>query len=137
MSAKPKPDITPLNAPFWEGAAQGEVRVQHCNKCGALFRFTHPRCLECWAGNLDWRVAKGTGIVATYTVLHVAPMQAFEDKLPYVLALIDLDEGVRMMANIVDCAPEDVEIGMPVSVMFEDRDGIALPQYRPVDQIAS
>lgn len=132
MSAKPKPDITKLNASYWEGTAKGELRVQHCSKCDALFRFTHPRCPECWAGELDWKVAKGTGTLATYSVLHVAPFEAFEGSLPYVLALIDLDEGVRMMANIVECAPADVKIGMKLSVIYEDRDGVALPQFRPV-----
>lgn len=133
MSAKPKPDITSLNAPFWDGTGRGELRVQHCRKCDARFRFTHFRCPECWSDDLDWQIAKGTGVVATFSVVHVAPFEAFADRLPYVLALIDLDEGVRMMANIVDCEPNSVTIGMPVEVLFEDRDGIALPQYRPVD----
>lgn len=132
MSAKPKPDITSLNAPFWEGTAKGELRVQHCDACGANFRFTHSWCPSCWTPDPGFIVAAGSGVVATYTVLHVAPFAAFEDRLPYVLALIDLDEGVRMMANIVDCDPSDVTIGLRVSVIYEDRDGVALPQFRPV-----
>lgn len=132
MSAKPKPHITSLNAPFWEGTAKGELRVQHCDACGANFRFTHPWCPSCWTQDPGFIVAVGTGVVATYTVLHVAPFAAFEDRLPYVLALIDLDEGVRMMANIVDCDPQEVHIGLRVSVTYEDRDGVALPQFKPV-----
>lgn len=131
MSAKPKPDITRLNAPYWDGTAKGELRIQHCNTCGANFRFTHPWCPSCWAADPGWIVARGTGVVATFSVLHIAPFAAFEDRLPYTLALIDLDEGVRMMANIVECDPKDVKIGMPVTVVYEDRDGVALPQFRP------
>lgn len=131
MNAKPKPDITSLNAPFWEGTAKGELRIQHCDACGANFRFTHPWCPSCWAADPGWTVASGEGVVATYSVLHIAPFAAFQDSLPYVLALIDLKEGVRMMANVVECDPKDVRIGMPVNVIYEDRDGIALPQFRP------
>jgi uncharacterized OB-fold protein len=131
MSAKPKPDIHALNAPFWEGTAKGELRIRHCASCGARFRFTHAWCPSCWSSVIGWEVASGRGTVATYSVVHLAPYAAFADIAPYVLALVDLEEGVRMMCNIVDCDPREVRIGMPVSVQFEDRGGTALPQFRP------
>lgn len=131
MSAKPQPEINTLNAPFWEGTAIGELRVRHCAKCDARFRFTHAWCPNCWAADPGWEVASGRGMVATFSIVHLAPYEAFKDVAPYVLALVDLDEGVRMMCNIVECDPHDVHIGMPVSVVFEDRGGIALPQFRP------
>jgi uncharacterized OB-fold protein len=131
MSAKPQPDVTALNAPFWEGTSQGELRIRKCGHCNARFRFTHAWCPNCWSGNLGWEVASGRGTVATYSVVHLAPHAAFEDVAPYVLALVDLDEDVRMMCNIVGCDPKEVRIGMRVRVMFEDRGGIMLPQFTP------
>ena len=131
MSAKPKPDITPLNAPFWEGTAKGELRICSCRRCDARFRFTHPWCPNCWSGDLGWEVASGMGTLATFSIVHLAPYAAFEDVAPYVLALVDLDEGVRMMCNIVGCDPRDVQIGMRVKVQYEDRGGVKLPQFTP------
>lgn len=131
MTAKPQPKVSTLNTPFWQGTAAGELRLQHCRKCDALFRFTHPRCPCCWSDDLDWRASTGKGKVATFTVVHVAPFPAMEASVPYVLALVDLDEGVRMMCNILLCDPHEVQIGMDVSVSFEDRDGIAVPQFTP------
>ncbi|AEI81859.1 hypothetical protein CNE_BB1p04350 (plasmid) [Cupriavidus necator N-1] len=131
MTAKPKPKVSSLNAPYWEGTAVGELRLRHCQKCEALFRFTHPRCPCCWSDDLDWKRARGKGTVATFTVVHVAPFPAMESSVPYILALVDLEEGVRMMCNIVLCDPLEARIGMAVSVAFEDRDGISLPQFKP------
>jgi hypothetical protein len=134
MTAKPQPKVTSLNAPFWEGTASGELRLQHCRACDALFRFTHPRCPCCWSDELDWKNSRGEGQVAAFTVVHVAPFPAMESSVPYVLALVDLKEGVRMMSNIVACAPGEVRVGMAVSVTFEDRGGISLPQFQPSDR---
>jgi hypothetical protein len=133
MSAKPQPEITPLNAPFWEGTAKGELRIRKCGKCGACFRFTHAWCPECWAADPGWEVASGRGRLATFSIVHLAPYAAFEDVAPYVLALVDLEEGVRMMSNIIECDPRQVSIGMELELIFEDRGGIALPQFRPAD----
>ena len=132
MSALPKPDIAAHNAAFWEGAAAGELRIRHCGSCGAVFRFAHVWCPVCWAPKPGWKVASGRGKVATFSVVHTPPSPAFAASVPYVLALVDLEEGVRMMSNVVGCDPQAVRIGMAVSVRFEDRDGVALPQFQPV-----
>ena len=131
MTTKPLPDITAVNALFWEGTAAGELRVRRCRSCGARFRFVHEWCPSCWSSDIGWEAVSGRGRIATFTVVHTPPYPAFEDVVPFVLALVDLDEGVRMMCNIVGCAPENVRIGMPVAVTFEDRGGIALPQFSP------
>jgi hypothetical protein len=80
----------------------------------------------------EWRRAAGRGIVYSFTVIHRPPFPAFRDKVPYVLALVELSEGVRMMTNIVDCNPNTVEIGMAVEVTFEDvTEEVTLPQFKP------
>lgn len=129
MSAKPVPEITDLNRAFFEGTAKGELRLRHCCSCDAVFRFAHPLCPKCWSDALDYVVASGNGTIESYTVVHMPPYEAWADDLPYVIALITLDEGVRVMGNI-DVASADVSIGMPVEVWFEQRGPVALPQFR-------
>lgn len=129
MSGKPVPEITELNRAFFEGTAKGELRLRHCRSCGAVFRFTHPLCPDCWSDTLDHVVASGKGSVESFTIVHMPPYEAWAADVPYVIALIKLNEGVRMMANI-DIDVADVTIGMPVEVWFERRDTVAVPQFR-------
>ena len=94
----------------------------------------YPRkyCPECWSSNLFYSEASGKGKIFTYSVTMDGVEKKFMDDLPFVLALVDLDEGVRMMTNIVECQPEDVSIGMDVEVVFEDvTDEITLPKWKP------
>jgi len=128
----PVPDIDDVNRLYFEGTASGELRIRHCRSCGKLFRFAHAWCPECWSQDLDFKVASGRGWVETFTVVHQAPYPSFEDRIPYVIALIELDEGVRIMSNIVDCDPGEVEIGLPVAVTFEERDLVMIPMFTPV-----
>ena len=126
----PKPDQDSLA--YWEGARRHELLLQQCGSC-QRFRF-YPRslCPHCFSEKFDWRKSAGLGSVYSFTVIHRAPFPAFREKIPYVLALIELNEGVRMMTNIVGCDPNTVEIGMPVEVTFEDvTEEITLPQFKP------
>ncbi|WP_092198689.1 MULTISPECIES: Zn-ribbon domain-containing OB-fold protein [unclassified Pseudomonas] len=132
MTAGPIPEVTPVNQLFWEGTALGELRLRRCNCCGHLFRFVSSWCSACWSADLGWIRASGIGQVSAMTVVHVAPYASVADRVPYVLALVALDEGPVMMSNIVDVATGDVEIGMAVEVTFEARDGLQLPQFRPI-----
>lgn len=132
MSGKPVPEVTDLNRAFFEGTAKGELRLRHCRSCGELFRFAHPLCPNCWSDSLDHVVASGKGKVESFTVVHMPPYEAWASSVPYVLALVALDEGVRMMSNI-DIDVADVAIDMPVEVWFEQRDAIAIPQFRPAE----
>ena len=127
----PVPDIDDVNRLYFEGTAAGELRIRHCRSCGNLFRFAHAWCPSCWSQDLDFKVASGRGRVETFTVVHQAPYPSFEDRIPYVIALIELEEGVRMMSNIVGCDPEEVEIGLPVSVTYEERGPVMIPMFAP------
>jgi len=127
----PVPDVDSVNRLYFEGTAAGELRIRTCKSCGHLFRFAHAWCPECWSQDLDFKVASGRGRIETFTVVHQAPYESFEDRIPYVIALVELDEGVRMMSNVVDCDPGHVRIGLPVTVTYEDRGPLKVPMFRP------
>lgn len=132
MKGGPIPEVTPVNREFWEGTAAEELRLRQCNQCGYLFRFVTTWCPACWSANIGWIRASGFGVVYATTVVHMAPYESVEERVPYVLALIELQEGPVMMANIVDVPNENVDVGMEVEVTFEQRGDINLPQFRPV-----
>lgn len=125
----PKPDRD--SQEYWDAARRHELVLQRCLDCDK-FRF-YPRliCPHCLSERFEWRKSSGHGVVYSFTVIHRPPSPFFRDKVPYVLALIDLEEGVRMMSNVVDCDPDDVKIGKHVVVVFEDiNDEITLPKFR-------
>ncbi len=83
--------------------------------------------------NLEWVKASGKAKVWTYAIHHMGPTKAYKGEPPYVVALVELDEGVKMMTNIVDCDPHDVKVGMEVEVVFDDvTDEVTLPKFKPV-----
>jgi uncharacterized OB-fold protein len=129
--SKPVPVVTEINRLYFEGCAQGELRVRCCLRCAARFRFAHAWCPRCWSQELDFVVASGRGKVTNFCVVHQAPYPAFEESVPYVLALVELEEGVRMMSNVIDCPPERVSIGLEVRVKFEPRGAVSLPMFVP------
>ena len=127
---RPRPAINRDNAFFWEGVEAGELRIQRCTKCNALRHPPGPACPQC--GSLEWDTvtSRGRGTVYSHVQPHYPPVPSFE--YPYVVALIELDEGVRFVSNIVDIAPEAVEIGMPVEVTFTKVDEeLTLPLFKP------
>ena len=125
----PKPDRD--SQAYWEAARRHELVLQQCNDC-EKFRF-YPRviCPHCMSERFEWRQSSGHGVVYSFTVVHRPPTPFFRDKVPYVVALIDLQEGVRMMSNVVGCDPGDVKIGDHVEVIFEDiNEEITLPKFK-------
>jgi len=132
----PIPDLD--SAAYWEAARRHEFLLQRCSSCERFRFYPRSHCPHCFSGSFQWQHASGRGTIYSFTVIHKAPSAGFRDKLPYVLALIDLVEGVRIMTNVVDCRPNDVEIGMPVEVVFEDiNETISLPQFRPAQRQGS
>jgi uncharacterized OB-fold protein len=128
---KPKPLTQPWSEKFWEGMKQGKLLIQHCKDCDAKIFYPRKFCPECWSDNLDWLEAKGTGTVYTFSTAYQMVEPKFMDELPYTIAYVDLDEGIRMMTRIVDCDPKDIKIDMKVQVTFFDRDGFHLPYFKP------
>ncbi|MFV1971307.1 MAG: Zn-ribbon domain-containing OB-fold protein [Acidimicrobiia bacterium] len=126
---RPIPGIVPATAPYWEAAQENRFVLPRCRECGRFHH--HPRswCPHCWSTDLDWEEASGRATVVTFSVVHQPPSPAFD--VPYVLAVVELEEGPTMMTNIVDVAADEVRIGMEVVVTFEPRGDLALPQFRP------
>jgi uncharacterized OB-fold protein len=130
--AKPLPHIDEESRPWWEAVQRHELYVQKCRDCGDL-RF-HPRalCTNCLSSNTEWVKCKGTGNIYTFTVTNQNQASGFRDSLPYVLAWVQLDEGLKLMTNIVDCPPEQVKIDMPVEAVFDDvTPEVTLVKFRP------
>lgn len=130
MKEKPQPQISEAARPYWEGANQGILKLQRCNGCGCVQFYPKPNCSYCLCEDLAWFTASGKGFIYSYTVIWRAPSQAFAADVPYVLALIELEEGVKILANVRDCREKDLAIGKPVTVFFEERGKQKLPQFR-------
>jgi uncharacterized OB-fold protein len=118
---KPLPQIEPQNRPFFDGLSQQEFRVPKCQDCGAWNWAPYPACRECLSENQEWTKVSGAATVYSYTVVHRGP-GAFGAEVPYVIVLAKLAEEPRSMlihANLIDCDPADVAIGMPIKVVYE------------------
>ncbi len=115
--AKPLPKPSPMSEPFWEAARRHELWLQRCADCGQFVFYPRPQCPNCWSAKLEWKQASGRGRIYSYTVVRRATHRAFTE--PYVLAIVELEEGARMTTNI-EATPEQVRVGMPVSVFFDD-----------------
>jgi enoyl-CoA hydratase/carnithine racemase/uncharacterized OB-fold protein len=130
---KPLPAVQPWTEEFWKATKQHKLLIQECSDCREKIFYPRKYCPECWSSNLGWSEASGKAKVFSHTVTMDMVEPKFMGDLPYVLAMVDLEEGVRMMTRIVDCDPEDVHIDMDVEVVFEDiTDEFALPMFRPV-----
>lgn len=129
--ARPGPRPSPVSQPFWEAAGRRELLLQHCAACDRWVFYPRRRCPYCWADELGWRRASGAGTVASFTAIHRPGHPAFAHDVPYVVALIDLAEGPRMLSNVVGCPFEEVEVGMPVEVVWDESGEATLPHFRP------
>ena len=129
---KPVPSPTHETRPYWEGCKQHELRIQRCVACGHNQFFPRIYCTNCFSDRVEWVKASGRAMVLSFTIVRRPPSPAFADEVPYVVALVTLDEGPTLMTNIVGCAPEKVEIGMPVEVTFDDwTEEISIPKFQP------
>lgn len=135
----PAPEVNPETAPFWSATARGELLVKQCEDCASLIWYPRSVCPECGSPRTRWQPVSGRGRVYSYTVNHRGE-GPYRDRAPYVLAYVELDEGPRLMTNIV--APDDgklddsvLAVGLPVEVTFHDTgEGSALPRFRPLSQ---
>lgn len=127
----PAPVKLPETEEFWAATAQGKLLLRRCDDCGTVIWYPRPYCPACASLSTSWFEASGRGSVYTYTVVHRSVVEGYREAVPYVLAYVELDEGPRVMTNIVDCPPGEVTVGMAVRVVFEDTgDGSALYRFR-------
>ncbi|MFC7516739.1 Zn-ribbon domain-containing OB-fold protein [Herbaspirillum sp. GCM10030257] len=131
QTQRPLPQPTKITQPYWDAAKENRLIVQECTHCKTRQFYPREFCISCLSEDVKWIECSGKGTVYTYTINRRAANAAMNDLVPYVVAAIDLDEGVRMMANIVDSPIEAVKIGSRVQVCFEKvSDEITLPQFR-------
>ncbi len=127
--------MQPWTKDFWKATKQEKLMIQHCNECNANIFFPKKVCPECWSESLTWIESSGKAKVYTFTVMMDMVEPKFMSDLPYVLAMVDLDEGIRMTTRIVNCDPGEVVIGLDVEVVFEEVSlEWSLPMFQPVDE---
>ena len=131
---KPLPKPTPWSRPFWVGCKERKLLVQKCEDCQKYIFYPKLFCPFCLSERLHWVESSGKGKVYSFTVVYSYQPTEFEDDVPYVIAVIELEEGVRMMSNIVECKPDHIECDMEVEVVFEPvTDDFTFPRFRPVN----
>ncbi len=130
---KPLPVVNPWAKPFWDAAADEKLVFQKCGDCDKNIFYPRIACPHCFSDNLQWVEASGKGIVYSYTIVENNAPSAFIKDMPYVIAIIKLEEGIQMLSNIIGCDPYAVTCEMPVQVTFEELDEeFKLPKFVPV-----
>jgi uncharacterized OB-fold protein len=134
---RPAPSAEPFLAeieakPFWDNLREHRLTAQRCNSCGGFSPFPpQAMCPKCLSSEVEWVPVSGKGTVYSFVTYHRAWHPAYQDKIPYNVSLIDLEEGPRLVSNVVDIPPEDVRVGIPVEVVYEDHEEYTLPKFRP------
>jgi uncharacterized protein len=130
---KPLPNLTnERTKPFWEAAKRHELRMQRCPNCGYVRYPPAPRCPECLEENDDWVLLSGRGKVWSFSIYHHVFNQTFKEEIPYNIALVELEEGPRLLTNIVGIPNDKLRVDMPVEVAFDDvTDDVALVKFAP------
>jgi uncharacterized OB-fold protein len=129
------PVVEDESRPYWEAAKQGRLLVKRCRSCERLHHYPRPFCPFCWSADVEWHEVAGRGTLYTYSVVYRNDLPPFDEWGPYVPAVVELEEGPRLMTNIVDADPESLSVGMPVEVRFRDlTDAWAAPVFAPVSR---
>ena len=130
-TAKPLPRLDEESRGWWEALARHELYVQECGACRVRRLPPRALCPACLSGDIAWVKCSGHGTIYSFTVTHQNQAPGFREEVPYVLAIVELAEGPRLMTNIVESPPDAVRIGMAVDVVFDDAGGgITLPKFR-------
>ena len=127
----PTPDVE--TRPFWDACREGRFLLRHCDACGRDHYYPRPFCPSCWSDAVSWREASGRGTVYTYSVVHVNDLPPFNERVPYVAAIVELDEGPRVMTNVEGAPIDEMRVDMAVVVDFKPiSDEVTIPVFRPV-----
>ncbi len=130
--SKPLPHPTPITRPFWEGLAEGEIRLQKCNECGAWVFYPRSHCNRCLSDRLEWHKVSGVATLVSFTIARQATAPMFADEVPQRIAIIELDEGVRMTTTLVNVADHAIRIGMKLRPVFDPvADSVTLLRFAP------
>jgi uncharacterized protein len=127
----PAPEVNPETQEYWAATAQGRLLLKRCLDCGSVIWYPRAFCPDCASMRTEWFASAGRGRVYSYT-LNQRGQGAYQGAEPYVLAYVELDEGPRLMTNIVEAGEGELAVGLPVEVVFHDTgEGSALPRFRP------
>jgi uncharacterized OB-fold protein len=128
------PNVTPETERFWQAAVDGEFLLRECEECGLTYYYPRNHCPDCLSPNVRWREADGTGEVYSYTITEQVP-NCPDDELPLVIGYVELDEGPRVLTNIVNCDPDSIGVGARVSARYRptEEDNIAIPVFELVE----
>jgi len=128
---KPLPRVTADNRAFWEATKRHELRLQRCDACGRFRYPPAPVCPRCLSESAEWTRVSGRGTVTTFIVMHKVYFPAFAGDVPYNVVQVELEEGPRLTANLVDVPNDQIEVGMRVEAVFDDvTPEITLPRFR-------
>ena len=126
----PQPDLE--TQPFWDAAKEGRFLLKKCADCGEYHFYPRPFCPKCWSENVEWAEASGRATLYTYSVIPTNDLPPFNERVPYVAAVVTLEEGPRVMTNIVDCEFDALQVDMPVEVTFRAiSDDFTIPVFTP------
>ena len=126
----PTPDAE--TQPYWDAARERRLLIKHCRSCGRNHFYPRPFCPLCWSGDVEWVEASGRATLYTYSIVRRNDLPPFAERVPYVAAVVDLDEGPRLLTNVVDCDEEALAIGMALEVDFRvETDEVTVPVFRP------
>jgi uncharacterized protein len=116
--------------PYWDGLREGKFLIRHCNACGHDYFYPRPFCPACWSRDVAWKEASGRGTLYTYSVVHVNDLPPFHERVPYVAAIVELEEGPRVMTNIEGVPFDELHADMPVSVEYKAiSDDVTIPVF--------
>ena len=131
-SGIPTPTLFEWNRPFFEGGLQGKLMLQRCTRCKQLIYYPRMLCPRCFSPDYEWEQLSGRGTVYSFAIVWRPNHPAFTDQIPVLLAVVELSEGPQMVSTLVGCAPDQVSIGMEVSVVFDTiAPDVALPKFVP------
>ena len=131
-AAKPLPQVSAEMAPFFAAARRRELVVQRCRGCGTHRFPARDRCSTCLSREADWTRVSGRGTVFSYAVMHQVYHPGFADEVPYAIVVVELEEGARVLSNVVGCPVQEIRIGTPVEVVYDDvAPEVTLPKFRP------
>lgn len=134
VTGRPEPEHDHVSATYWEATTRGELLIQECPTCSHRQFYPRQLCEECGADPV-WMTASGLGTLHTYTVVRANGVEPFRGLAPYVVGIVELDEGPRMMTNVVGCTLDDVAVGMRLEVQFVPlNETSSLPFWRPAER---
>jgi uncharacterized OB-fold protein len=129
----PTPDLE--TQPFWDAVRAHRLLIRRCDACDEYHFYPRPFCPKCWSDEVAWVDASGRATLYTWSVVHSNDLPPWPERVPYVAAVVDLEEGPRLMTNVVDCEFDALQVGMPLEVSFHaTSDTITIPVFRPASR---